>query len=97
MYQTVTQICMTFQTHRLETNVNQIMMADQMKAQRAKNAGKNNANIAKSLLPIWDTGKFKAISACSNLISRTPLMRPTQWLGLSMTRLLGGSRKEQIL
>ena len=89
---------MTFQTHRLETNVNEIMMTDQiiiMKAQRAKNAGKNNANIAKSLLPIWDTGKFKAISACSNLISRTPLMRPTQGLGLSMTRLLRGSRKEQ--
>ena len=89
---------MTFQTHRLGTNVNKIMMTDQiiiMKAQRAKNVGKNNANIAKSLYPIWDTGKFKAISACSYLISRTPLMRPTQWLGLSMTRLLGGSRKEQ--
>ena len=88
---------MTFQTHRLETNVNQIMMADQliMKAQRVKNIGKRNANIAKSLFPIWDTGKFKAISACSNLISRTPLMRPTQGLGLSMTRLLRGSRKEQ--
>ena len=81
----------------METNVNQIMMTDHiiMKAQRVKYIGKRNANIAKSLLPIWDTGKFKAISACSNLISRTPLMRPTQWLGPSMTRLLGGSRKEQ--
>ena len=97
MYQTVTQICMTFETHRLETNVSQIMMTDQliMKAQRAKSSGKNNAKIAKSLFPIRDTGKLKAISACSNLISRTPLMRPTQWLGPSMTRLLGGSRKEQ--
>ena len=45
--------------------------------------------------PKWDAGKFKAISACSILISRTPLMRPIQWLGPSMTRLLAGPREEQ--
>ena len=94
---------MTFQTHRLETNVNKIMMTDQiiiMKAQRAKNAGKNNANIAKSLLPIWDIGKLKAItakaiSACSIPIMGLPTMWPTFWLGPSMARLLVGPREEQ--
>ena len=97
MYQTVIQTCMTFQTHRLETNANQIMMTDQsiMKAHRAKNASESNANIARLLFPIWDSGKFKAISASSIPIMGLPHVRPTFCLGPSMARGIVSPRKEQ--
>ena len=79
-----------------------------MTAHRAKSIkiGKINANIAKTIHPkvlnlidfgnpIWDAGKFKAISASSIPVTGLPLMRPTFWLGPSMVRLLVGPRTEQ--
>ena len=100
MYLTVTQKCMTtFQTHRLELKANQIMTIKHMlmTAKRAKsiNIGKINAKIAKSILPKWDLGKFKATMACSIPTMGLPFMRLTFWPGPSMVRLLVGPRAEQ--
>ena len=89
----------TFQTHRLELKANQIMIINHMfmTAKMAKSIyiGKINAKIAKSILPKWDLGKFKAITACSIPTMGLPFMRLTFWPGLSMARLLVGPREEQ--
>ena len=67
-----------------------------MTTQRVKsiNIGKINANIARSTLPKWDSGKFKAIIAYSIPTMGAPLMRLTFWPGLSMVRLLVCPRGE---
>ena len=99
MYLTVIQICVTiFQTHRLEFKANQIMIIHSMimttQRDKSTNLGKINANIAKSILPKWDSGKFTAIIAYSIPKMGFPLMWLTFWPGFSIVRLLVCLRAE---
>ena len=69
-----------------------------MTAHRAKSIkiGKINANIAKTILPKWDSGKLKATMACSIPTMGLPFMRLTFWPGPSMVWLLVRPRVEQL-